>query len=175
MLEFTRLTTPDDGVYPAALALYRQSFPAHEQRTSAAQQAALSHPDYRFTCLMADGRFAGLLLYWEAADFIYVEHFCIETHLRGQRYGERALALLAAVGKPVILEIDPPADDISVRRLGFYRRAGYRDNPFVHVHPPYHPENKGHALMVLSYPHALTPEAYAAFAAYLGREVMGGL
>lgn len=37
----------------------------------------------------------------------------------------RPLALLAAEGKPVILEIAPPVDDLSHRRQGFYERAGY--------------------------------------------------
>ena len=66
------------------------------------------------------------------------------------------LALLAAEGKPVILEIDPPVDDLSHRRQGFYERAGYHANPYAHVHPPYHAANRGHALVVMSYPGALT-------------------
>lgn len=84
------------------------------------------------------------------------------------------LALLAAEGKPVILEIDPPVDDLSHRRQGFYERAGYHANPYAHVHPPYHAANCGHALVVMSYPGALSADTYAAFAYYLQHTVMAG-
>ena len=84
------------------------------------------------------------------------------------------LALLAAEGKPVILGIGPPVDDLSHRRQGFYERAGYHANPYAHVHPPYHVANRGHALVVMSYPGALSADTYAAFADYLQHTVMVG-
>lgn len=40
---------------------------------------------------------------------------------------KRALALLAADGLPVILEIDPPVDAVSIRRKGFYQRCGFKE------------------------------------------------
>lgn len=55
------------------------------------------------------------MLCWEAEDFIYVEHFCVLPELRGRGCGARALGLLAREGKTVILEIDPPIDEISRR------------------------------------------------------------
>lgn len=65
------------------------------------------------------------MLCWETETFIYVEHFFILPHLRGHACGSRALALLGGRGKTVILEIDPPADDVSLRRRGFYERAAF--------------------------------------------------
>lgn len=44
--------------------------------------------------------------------------------LRGQRYGSRALSMLPN-DRPVILEIDPPVDEIAIRRKGFYERCGF--------------------------------------------------
>ena len=63
---------------------------------------------------------------------------------------------------------------ISHRRQGFYERAGYHANPYAHVHPPYHAANRGHALVVMSYPGALSADTYAAFADYLQHTVMAG-
>lgn len=40
---------------------------------------------------------------------------------------KQALALLAADGLPVILEIDPPLDAVSIRRRGFYQRCGFKE------------------------------------------------
>lgn len=171
-MEFHRLTSPNDEKLDMATALYRGSFPPHEQRTASAQKAAINHGDYHFDLIYEGTLFIGLLLYWQTSAFIYVEHFCIVPELRGKKYGQRALAHLSQKGLPVILEIDPPADEISIRRKAFYIRAGYIPNPFPHIHPPYHPENKGHALEVMSYPQELSSKEYEQFRSYLENVVM---
>ena len=86
----------------------------------------------------------------------------------------RALELLQGMGKRIVLEIDPPEDAIAVRRKGFYERCGFAVNPYPHIHPPYHRGNEGHALVVMSWPGALPPQEYSAFAQYLQRRVMDG-
>ena len=135
-------------------------------RTSAAAGSAGATLAY-------DGEpFVGLVLYWETPDFLYVEHFCILPELRNRHYGQRILAALGKRSKTIILEIDPPTDEISVRRKGFYERCGFVENPYLHVHPPYHRGNHGHELVVMSCPERLTPEEYAAFSGYLSGEVM---
>ena len=144
----------------------------HEQRLPDEQRAVLSHPEYHFIQLFDGAEFVGLLLYWEAEDFRYVEHFCVRPELRGRRYGAKALEELGRDGKTVVLEIDPPVDDIARRRQGFYQRCGFAVNPYPHVHPPYRPEYPGHELVVLSSPRALTPAEYGAFACYLSAVVM---
>ena len=63
-------------------------------------------------------------------------------------------------------------DDVSLRRRGFYERAGFHENPYRHVHPPYHAGNRGHDLVVMSYPRAISEEEYRAFADYLAARVM---
>lgn len=174
-MEFQRLTSPTDPRFAEAIALYRQSFPYHEQRENASQVEALVHPDYHFDLIYDGNAFAGLLLYWETQDFIYVEHFCIEPALRGCSYGQKALALLAQKGKPIVLEIDPPVDELTRRRKAFYERSGYRANPYPHVHPPYHGDCQGHPLVVLSFPGELSAEAYTHFHTYLFKQVMKGI
>lgn len=36
----------------------------------------------------------------------------------------------------VLLEIDPVVDAVSEARLGFYKKCGFLENPYPHVHPP---------------------------------------
>ena len=38
-----------------------------------------------------------------------------------------------------------------------------RENPFAHVHPPYHAGFSGHPLVVMSHPRALTEAEYLTF------------
>lgn len=171
-MEWRRLTQPEEPAFGRAMALYEASFPRHEQRLPDEQRAVLSHPEYHFTQLFDGAEFVGLLLYWEAEDFRYVEHFCVRPELRGRRYGAKALEVLGRDGKTVVLEIDPPVDEIARRRQGFYQRCGFAVNPYPHVHPPYRPEYPGHELVVLSSPRALTQAEYGAFACYLSAVVM---
>ena len=167
-----RVTSPDHPCYGAALALYRVSFPLHEQRAAPSQARILREGDYHFTLLRDGDAFVGLLLFWEAGGFRYIEHFCIRPELRNRRYGQRALALLAADGVPLLLEIDPPVDELSRRRKGFYERCGFVENPYPHVHPPYAPGNAGHPLMLMTFPARISPADCAAFQDYLKNRVM---
>ena len=132
----------------------------------------MSHPEYHFDVIFDGGTFVGDMLYWRTDLFAYVEHFCIEPNLRGRRYGQRALEALCAQCGLVILEIDPTVDEISIRRKGFYERCGYVANAFAHVHPPYQAANRGHELIVMSYPHAISQSEFDSFTLDLGEKVM---
>ncbi|MBQ1906620.1 MAG: GNAT family N-acetyltransferase [Firmicutes bacterium] len=167
-----RLTTADDPDYPLYMKLYNASFPFHEQREPDSQEKIMRRPEYRFDRLYDGPEFIGLVLNWESELFIYVEHLCILPAKRGLGYGQRALRLLSERGKQVILEIDPPVDDISIRRRKFYEHAGFRANSYAHVHPPYHTGYDGHELVVMSFPRELTPEEYESFFQFLCETVM---
>lgn len=171
-MNLVRLKSAADPRFDRAMNLYRESFPYHEQRESASQEKLWQREEYHFDLIEDGDTFVGLVLYWETSDFVYVEHFCVDPDLRNRNYGRKALGLLAEKDKIVWLEIDPPADEIAIRRQAFYERAGYRENPYRHVHPPYHVGHRGHELVVMSYPREVTPEEYACFHAYLQNEVM---
>ena len=63
----------------------------------------------------------------------------------------------------VILEIDPPEDEISRRRRGFYERNGFVYNEYDYIHPSYLRPPQPHRLMVMSYPEAISPAEFEAF------------
>lgn len=171
-LHFERLTDTAHPLYEKAIELYRISFPYHEQRETPSRKRILEDEAYHFELLFDDTTFVGLVLYWEATDFLYVEHFCILPEMRGRKYGQTVLEMLANSGKPIILEIDPPIDEVSRRRKCFYERCGFAENPYPHMHPPYHRGNEGHALVVMTYPKAIAPQAYETFNMYLREHIM---
>ena len=152
--------------------LYKVCFSEHEQRERHLQTDIMENEEYHFNLIYENDIWVGEILWWETADFIYVAHFCILPEMRGRRYGQKALALLDEEGKTVILEIDPPIDDVSVRRKRFYERSGYQANRFAHVHPPYKKGFKGHDLVVMSSPDQLSEAEYRAFNSYLSSVVM---
>lgn len=127
-MTFERITSPSHPLYADAMVLYGISFPAHEQRETPSQTAILTHPDYHFTAILDGSHFVGDMLYWETPDFRYIEHFCILPALRGQRYGSRALSMLPC-DRPVILEIDPPVDEIAHPPQGLLRTLRLHSEP----------------------------------------------
>lgn len=171
-MRFERLTSTGSPLFVRGMELYGISFPEHEQRDPDSQGQIMSHPDYRFNLIFDGNLFIGLMLCWETESFIYVEHFCIFPDLRNNSYGARALDLLSEQGKTVILEIDAPIDDISMRRKGFYVRSGFVANPYFHAHPPYRKGYSPHNLVVISNPVELSRNEYERFNNYIAETVM---
>ena len=95
MIEFRRLTDEADARYADAIALYKESFPIHEQRMPESQAAILRDGAYHFDLIYDGGEWMGLMLWWEAETFLYVEHFCILPAARNRGCGGRALMHLA--------------------------------------------------------------------------------
>ena len=171
-MHFERVTSEKHKMFEHAMNLYSISFPAHEQREHRSQTEILSDAEYHYALICDSDAFIGLVLFWETKSFIYIEHLCILPEMRNKQYGQKTLELLGKCGKTVILEIDPPVDSISVRRKGFYERCGFAENPYAHVHPPYHRGNAGHNLVIMSCPRAIDQAEYNAFKHYLDSRVM---
>ncbi len=169
-MEIHRITQTSDPLYPKALQLYGISFPLHEQREKASQTEILENPAYHLDVICDNGEFVGEILYWDIGGAFYIEHFCVLPAMRNRHYGQKILNAYQSV--PLILEIDPPVDEISIRRKGFYERCGFVENPYAHVHPPYHHGNTGHELVIMSSPEKLKPNEYDRFYRYLQSTVM---
>ena len=151
-MDFIRLTDPPARNLRPPLPCTKSAFPSTSSAPARPRQPVCPTRS-TVICLLYEGdQFQGILLYWEGPGFRYVEHFAIAPELRGGGVGARALAELCGQGIPVILEIDPPVDEISVRRQHFYERCGFSKNPFPHVHPPYRKGFQGHPLVVMVRP-----------------------
>ena len=84
----------------------------------------------------------GLLTTWHFEEFIYIEHFAIDPDLRSRGYGAEALKTFIAQQQcPIVLEAEPPTDELSTRRVGFYKRLGLTLYDFPYIQPAYTPES----------------------------------
>lgn len=171
-MNFERITNSLHPMYKRALELYQISFPLHEQREASSQAMILHDDTYHFELIYDEGIFVGIVLYWENLDYIYIEHFCILPEMRNKQYGQRALSLLKEQKNTLILEIDPPIDSVSEKRKGFYERCGFVENPYAHIHPPYHKGCNGHKLVIMSSPAAISQAEYAVFYTHLQDKIM---
>lgn len=140
MFRLEKITTAHPG-YAFAESLWLGSFPPEERRETAAQRAN-ADGNALFSCLLAtdgDGAPVGLFTYWDFGTFAYCEHFATDPGRRNRGLGAQILALaLERVGKPLVLEVEMPADGLSRRRVGFYERCGLVLHPeFDYLQPPY--------------------------------------
>lgn len=169
---FKRITNENHEMFKKAIELYSLSFPIYEQREIKSQINLFNDEEYYFNLIFDEDVFVGLLLYWKTDDFIYVEHFCILPEKRDCGYGQKVLKQLKLLSKSVILEIDPLIDEVSVRRKRFYERNGFLENPYSHIHPPYHKNNLGHVLIIMSFPKQISKNDYEIFNDYLKYRIM---
>lgn len=161
-----RVTGVDDPLFTESLDIYRTSFPVYEQRRVQDFPLAFQDPGFYYEVFLnGENRVASILVTWRREEFVYLEYFAVDSSLRGQGAGQRILEELRdAFPHRVILEIDPPEDEISRRRLGFYLRHGFVPNPqFDYIHPPYTAEGEPFPLLLMTHEKPLDEAVYRNF------------
>lgn len=162
--EFHKIKDMSDQWYESFREVYTGSFPIHEQRNEAQQTEAFDDRHYNLILKTDEDRVISFIGYWDFKSYVYIEHLAVNPELRGQNKGSELLEDFAKFAlKPVILEIDPPTDQISKKRLNFYERLDYKTNPYIHFHPAYREELVPHELIVLSRNKELTKGEYYDF------------
>lgn len=136
--------TGDKATLDRVRQLYIASFPPEERRDWNDLQAKASAPGEALSLLIIRSRrrYAGFITSWNLGDVRYVEHFAIDSSLRGSGIGASAITRFVAMEpSPVALEVEPASDsDMARRRIGFYRRCGFTAHPdFAYIQPSYAP------------------------------------
>lgn len=152
--------------------LYRDSFPQYERRSRQAHHAALNDTVFRSEIAVNDkGELLGLLFYWIDGNMLFIEHIAVNPAMRGQNIGSEIIEGLvsAHAEKSIILEIDPPQDEISIRRQAFYERLGFVVNDYEYIHPSYAKGDKAHPhpLVIMSYGRKISEKEFDDFKEFL--------
>lgn len=171
-LQFIPLRSRTDALWPEAWHLYQNSFPACECWREESYDRAFGDPAFEADAVCCDGLFVGLLFHWNAGSYRYVEHLAVSPALRGRRMGSHILSAFCAKAGRVVLEIDPPVDDISLRRQHFYERLGFVTNGWDYIHPSFTRPFHAHRLVLMSRPDPLTKEEARVFADFVREHVL---
>ena len=92
---------------------------------------------------------AAVFATWEIEDFLYIEHFAVKEEFRNGGYGGELLdKLLEEKGRPMVLEVEVPEDEMTIRRIGFYERHGLVYNDYPYLQPPM---RKGQGMLPLRF------------------------
>ena len=73
--------------------------------------------------------------------------------------------------QPIILEVEPPTDNTSQRRIAFYQRLGFHLNPYHYEQPSMQPGQPAIPLYIMSYPKPLRKDTFESYVDELYRKV----
>lgn len=142
-------------LYPYMEELLHVSFPENERRDDCDQRFNADKENSFHPLLIKEGELpVGILTYWNLDDFIYIEHFAVNPILRGKGIGRKALKefIIKRQGRlPIVLEVEHPDNDISLRRIQFYERLGFVLWRNDYMQPPYRMSDKEIPLYLMVY------------------------
>jgi len=119
-------------------SLYISSFRPNERREYDELKQLLLIDECSINQVVAGNKIAGFCILWYFKDFLFIEHFAIEHKLRGCGIGGSTLLLIwKNFQKPVILEVEPALDELSLRRINFYLRNGFHLLERHYMQPSY--------------------------------------
>ena len=163
------ITGPGDSWFAHFIELYDAAFPEYQRRNDIDVAAVFRQPAYRLDAWLADGEFAAFMSWWNFPDIRYVEHLAVAPDKRSLGIGKKLLqAWLPTAETLVALEIDPVVDELTRRRLAFYQRVGFAENPdIMHGVPSLLEREYITPGELLTWPRAITRPEYDRFQAAL--------
>lgn len=142
MLTLTKIQT-NHSLYNFVEGLLHQSFPVDERRDDDVQRYNTDH-NPAFNCYLITDEEGenetaiGLITVWELNGFRYVEHLATSPKVRNKGYGKRIMETLKdEFPGTIILEVERPKDEMSIRRIEFYKRCGFSLCLQDYIQPPY--------------------------------------
>ncbi len=140
MIIFHAIRHTADEHWHAFKAIYQQSFPVDEQRPID-DIVRLMNEEVRYTvmALVDDcNQCIGILTTWGFYTYMYIEHFAIAPAQRAKGYGTIMLCnYMDSLSIPIVLEVEPPTDNVSQRRIAFYERCGLKLYDYHYIQPAY--------------------------------------
>ena len=134
--------------------LNESSFPANERRDYEKLLSLIEeNPAFHLYAFTEDDTFTGFLSCWNWGDCRYFEHFAVEPAFRNGGRGAKYLQSVVEMEQsPVILEVEPPTDEMAQRRIGFYRRNGFRLwSDITYIQPPYSADKEAIELKLMTF------------------------
>ncbi|MBQ3390603.1 MAG: GNAT family N-acetyltransferase [Firmicutes bacterium] len=157
-----RLIRITEDLFPEIYPVMEESFPENERRGYEEQKALVRNPDYVMLGLREEEGFTGFIAGWDLGDFVYGEHLAVTASRRNGGLGDRMLkAFLERFGKPFFIEVEPPEDELTRRRIGFYERNGFVLNDYDYVQPSLGEGKDPVPLRIMTWPRGMEKEELA--------------
>lgn len=137
-LNLIRINDVVEPNLPILLRLYEETFPIEERRRPEELLSLLNKENMYLLEISEAGQPLGFIISWNLPYCRFVEHLAIFPEYRGRDVGSRALQWLMEQDRPLLLEVEQPADYLSHRRIAFYLQNGLHRLNVPYFQPPYH-------------------------------------
>ena len=172
-LKIHQIKSEKDQYFAEFWDIYSTSFPINERRVSNQQTDVFEKQEYQVDTYLSNNHVIGFIAFWTTKDFIFIEHLAIAPEVRSKGLGSAILKpFIEREPIPVILEIEPPINDLTRRRLKFYESLGFIQNDHLHFQPPYHTSDQPLHLVILTYPYQINADLYFQFSQFQKNTVM---
>ena len=171
-MEFLNIDCSNAEKWNKVWQLYEESFPLAERRKQDDHIRACTDTMFHPLSAWEGNQLIGILFYWEWDSYRYLEYLAVSPELRKQGYGSQMLSHFKNTSFSIILEIDPLINELSVRRLQFYERAGFVLTPYRFVHLPYRKEAQPKELLILSYSQTINKTQHTNFLKFVNEQVI---
>ena len=133
------------------IELYEEAFPRRERRETEDLKKMAAGSDMRLFAINSGEDTAGFIIVWELGDFTFIEHFAILGIMRGSGIGKAVMdKIVERFAGKMVFEVEPAEDEISCRRVEFYRRAGFEVLTENYIQPPYREEDSPARMWLMS-------------------------
>ncbi|RHR75490.1 GNAT family N-acetyltransferase [Odoribacter sp. AF15-53] len=151
MMNLIRITKSDDDRLERLIPLYKAAFPLEERRDiDELKRMIREKPEMYFNAIECDGELAGLFIYWDLKDFYYMEHLAVFESMRNLRIGQQVLDYIALhLDGPRLLEVEPATDEMTTRRVNYYKRNGYEILDTTFIQPSYREDKDAGLLWIM--------------------------
>lgn len=127
-MRLKRITSSDTPDTQRLIALHRDTFPEYKRFYESPLLANLigNACSMHFNALYENDELAGFFIYWDLEDSFYIHFIAVFPEMRNRKIGQQVLDWVAHnLHKPVFLESEIPYDEMTTRRLNFYKRNGF--------------------------------------------------
>ena len=148
--------------FEEAFELMQKSFPENEYRTKENQKKLLKNPMYKLDVKTDEtGKTIAFIASWEFPKFLFIEHLAVDPCCRGKGMGSKIMKeFINNSKKPIILEIEIPKDEISIKRKKFYEKLGFKLNNNQYFQLPLRKGDKPMKMNLMSYPEKISDENF---------------
>lgn len=140
---------------------YVSSFPPDERRSIEQQREIMADVRYHVYEVGAGAEPMGFIAYWAFDAFLFIEHYALSSATRGQGVGSEFLRdFISKQTMPIVLEVEPPKNEIQHRRVHFYERLGFHLSQYTHLQKAYVAARKPVLLQLMAYPNPMDEKLF---------------
>lgn len=135
-----------------------EAFPPTEKRSFEGQKKLLEEKQYRIIPNYNSlGELSGFIAVWSFDTFNFIEHIAVSKQMRGKGIGSTILkSYIRSCNKIILLEVEPPDNEVAVKRIRFYEKLGFNLNSFYYQQPPLQDGFSYIDLKIMSYPEKIS-------------------